>query len=195
MVVVVAILAMVMQAPIWYLMAKASALTGGDGWHRSYLLDVSFQHLNLWWLAGMPIHETWDWFPYGIEATGGADITNQFLVFALDAGLLAMFSFIFLLTQAFKRVGFAMKLVRHGKAPVAGQEQMLWALGVVIALHIVNWLGIAYFDQTYAIWYLQLASLASLSDDAIARLTGKPSTALRGAASPAVRNNPQPFPS
>lgn len=161
------ILALLMKAPIWYLLAKASSLTGGDGWHRSYLIDVSFQHLNLWWFAGMPLSDTADWFPYGLESTGGADITNQFLLFGLTAGLVSIGLFILLLTQAFMRVGLAMRIMRSDKDFSKGDEYMLWAMGVVIALHIVNWLGISYFDQSYAIWFIHLAVLANLSENCI----------------------------
>src|ERR1035438_2408756 len=37
------LLALVMKAPVWYLLARITALTGGSGWHRSYLIDVAFR--------------------------------------------------------------------------------------------------------------------------------------------------------
>ena len=55
------LLAIVMKAPVWYLLARISSLTGGDGWHRSYLIDMAYQHLGLWWLAGMPVKDTSGW--------------------------------------------------------------------------------------------------------------------------------------
>ena len=42
---------------------------------------------------------------------------------------------------------------------------MLWGLGVVLALHIMNWLGITYFDQTYLLWFMQLAMVSNLTDE------------------------------
>lgn len=164
-VVVILAMAMMMQAPIWYLMAKASSLSGGDGWHRSYLLDIAYQHLDKWWLAGMALRDTWDWFPYGIEATGGADITNQFLSYGITSGLGAMFLFIALLVCSFKRLGRAMAAVRQRTEVSNGAEHMLWGSGVVLALHIMNWLGITYFDQTYLLWFMQLAIVSNLTDE------------------------------
>ena len=100
----IAALAMVMKAPIWYLLDRLGSITGGDAWHRSYLLDVSFQHLGIWWLAGMNFVETADWFPDGaLSTTGAADITNLFLSFGLTAGLGAMALLILLLARAFWR--------------------------------------------------------------------------------------------
>ena len=42
-------------------------------------------------------------------------------------------------------------------------EFLLWGLGVMLAVHIVNWFGIIYFDQMYVIWFMQLAAISTLS--------------------------------
>lgn len=154
-----------MKAPIWYILAKMSALTGGDGWHRSYLMDVAFQNLNKWWFAGMPFSDTWDWFPYGIEATGAADITNQFISYGLTAGLGALALFIGMLTVGYKRVGKTMAEIRLRFGKNSANEYMAWSLGVVLTVHIVNWLGITYFDQTNILWLLQFAALSSITSE------------------------------
>jgi hypothetical protein len=155
---------MMMKAPIWYLVARVSQFTGGDGWHRSYLMDISYQHLSSWWLCGIPIEQTGDWFPYALEATGGADLTNQFISFGITAGLGAMALFIVLLKQAFSVLGNALRAVRAESFPSRDPELFLWGLGAMLAAHIVNWLGINYFDQTYFFWFAQLAAVSSLSE-------------------------------
>ena len=164
----IAALAVTMKAPIWYLPAKASALTGGDGWHRSYLMDMAFQNFDKWGLAGMPIQDTWNWFPYGIAVTGGADITNQFLSFGLDSGLLGISLFILLLVVGFVKLGKALRSVRAYDVSRAS-EPLLWGLGVMLTAHIFNWLGITYFDQTYVIWFMQLAAISSLTEQCIGK--------------------------
>lgn len=160
----VVLMAIVMKAPIWYLPAKASALTGGDGWHRSYLMDVAFRNLDKWWIGGMPILETKDWFGYVIEITGAADITNQFLSFGLNAGVGGLLLFIFFLVIGFKKLGQSLAAVRETSTSPTTNEHLLWALGVVALAHMFNWLGITYFDQTYAIWLMQVAAISSLSE-------------------------------
>jgi hypothetical protein len=157
------LLAVVMKAPVWYLLARISAFTGGTGWHRSYLIDVAFQHLNQWWLVGMREEATADWFPYILPTVGGADITNQFLSFGTNAGLVAIGLFIILIYCAFSQVGRALAWVRQ-TPEVQGEEPLLWALGVALAANISNWLGISYFDQFNMLWLLQLAALVSLSE-------------------------------
>ena len=160
----IAMAAILMKAPVWYLIARVSEFTGGDGWHRSYLMDVSFQHLGQWWFIGMPVDDTVDWFPYMLMATGGADITNEFISFGLTAGLGAVALFILVLTRAFTALGKALQAVRDASPQPADAEYLLWGLGAMLAAHIVNWFGITYFDQTYVLWFAQLAAISTLSD-------------------------------
>lgn len=160
----IVLLALVMKSPIWYILDRVSGITGGTGWHRSYLLDVAFRNLGKWWLAGMPIAATHSWFPYDIKATGGADITNEFLLFGLTAGLMAMVLLIVLLTLGFKHLGHALAAARAGPTKSRTAEYLFWALGVVLVVHTTNWLGIAYFDQIHVIWFFQLAAIATLTE-------------------------------
>lgn len=168
------LLALFMKAPIWYLPARVSSITGGTGWHRSYLMDVAFRHFDEWWLVGMPIVETKGWFPYTLAATGGADITNQFIAFGLSAGIVGIFLFLLLIVRAFSFVGQALARVRERAGPAA-DEALLWGLGVALAAHISNWLGITYFDQFSVLWLLQLAALVSLSEHVLQQPVGEAS--------------------
>lgn len=157
------LLAVFMKAPLWYLPAKASAFSGGDGWHRSYLMEVAFRDLEQWWLAGMDMNLTQNWFHYTLAATGSADITNQYLYFGLTAGLLAMLLFIALIASAFQGVGKAM-VSAHADTPERSTAFLIWGLGCCVAVHVATWFGITYnFDQTYVIWSLQLAAIASMA--------------------------------
>jgi hypothetical protein len=161
-------LALVMKAPIWYLMDRASSVTGGAGWHRSYLIDVAYRHLGQWWLAGMPLSATQEWFPYTLRATGGADITNHYLVFGLDAGLVAMALLIALVVKAYSDLGKAMAVARRCGRRLRECELVLWGLGSMLTVHMLNWLAISYYDQFYVIWFLHLAIIRTLSGNLIA---------------------------
>jgi len=162
--IMIVLLALVMKAPIWYIFAHMSSITGGDGWHRSYLIDVAYQHFGQWWFAGLPISKTSGWFPYDLSTTGGADITNQYLDFGFTAGLGAIALFIVLLTRSFSSLGKALAVVRSSSARTSQLEFMLWGLGVMLIVHIVNWFGIVYFDQMYVVWFMELATVSSISD-------------------------------
>jgi hypothetical protein len=150
---------LLMTAPIWYLPARLSLITGGGGWHRSYLMDVAFSNLELWWLAGMDLAQTRVWFPYILEKTGTADITNNFLVFGLRSGLLAIVLLVFLLVRAFQQVGESIDQasIRQNTE----DARLAWSYGCVLVVHTVSWFGISYFDQMVVIWYLHLAIVSS----------------------------------
>ena len=155
--------ALFMKAPVWYLPARVSSVSGGDGWHRSYLLDVAIRNIEQWWLAGMPIAQTKDWFPYVLTISGGADITNQYISFGISGGLMAIALFILLLTRGFRSLGQARDVASSESPAPSGKEFLLWGLGVMLSVHAVNLLGITYFDQFYVIWFMQLAAISSLS--------------------------------
>jgi hypothetical protein len=154
----VAGLALVMKAPVWFILARVSSITGGDGWHRAKLIDFTIQDMDKWWLAGMPIKETAGWFPYLIF-NGNADITNEYVSQAITAGLGAVALCLLLLAQAYRLLGQAMQSARQHAPEV---EPLLWGLGVMLTVHAVNWLGITYFDQIRVVWFLQLATIASV---------------------------------
>jgi hypothetical protein len=162
-----------MKAPVWYLIMHISDVTGGDGWHRAYLIDMAYRHLSQWWFAGMPIEQTADWMPYILGATGGADMTNAFLSFGIQAGLAAILLFILLLTRAFSSLGKALAVVRHDSEQFRNVEVLLWSLGAMLVTHVVNWFGIAYFDQMYVIWFMQLAVISTLSEVIIDTVSAK----------------------
>jgi hypothetical protein len=160
----IALAALLMKAPVWYLLARMSSITGGDGWHRSFLFEVSFNHFSQWWFAGIPLKDTSGWFPYDLATTGGADVTNQFIAFGFTAGLMGLVLFIVLLKRAFSSLGKALQSVRFNSEGTSETELLLWGMGVMLVVHIVNWFGISYWDQTYVIWFMQLAAVAGLSE-------------------------------
>ena len=154
-------LALVMKAPIWYLPTHFSF--GGDAWHRSYLIDVSMQHLREWWFCGMPMDKTANWFATGLGTADQADITNQFISFGLNAGLMAIVLFISLLVSAFRILGKKLAEIRLITKRPSEAEYLLWGLGVILVGHIANFLSITYFDQFYVIWFMQLAFIPTLA--------------------------------
>jgi hypothetical protein len=161
-------LGLVMKAPVWYLLSHVSDITGGGGWHRAFLIDTAFQHLRQWWFAGMPITDTVNWFAYSVPLTGGADMTNTFISFGVQSGLVAIALLIALLVCAYRRLGIALALLRNRYPIASTTEFMLWGVGVMLAVHIMSWLGISYFDQSYVVWFMQLAAISNLCDQIFA---------------------------
>jgi hypothetical protein len=146
-----------MTAPIWYVFARLSSITGGTGWHRAYLLERAFGDIERWWFAGTAY--TADWFPYILEAdANNADITNMFLVQGVTAGMITMILFIMIIVQCYKYIGAGLKALNPAPFP---ERFLLWTLGVVLFGHIAGFFSVSYFDQMNGMWYLILAMISS----------------------------------
>jgi hypothetical protein len=132
--------------------------------------------IDRWWLAGMPISETSAWFPYRIAATGGADITNQVLVYGLAAGVSVVAIFGVIVTLAFRRIGVTLQSLKANYASSDEQTRIIWGLGVAVSVHLSNWFGISYFDQSYAVWLLHLSVISGVHGYFLAREDRDPHT-------------------
>jgi hypothetical protein len=167
MVVGLILLALVMKAPVWFIFDRVSNITGGDGYHRSVLIDAAVRDLGKWWLAGMSFHETSGWFAYTLSS-GVADITNQYVGFGIQAGVGSIALFILLFRRAFGNIGTALATVWSAPEPANGADYLLWSLGVTLVVHLVDWFGITYFDQMYLVWSMQIGAIATLSQTQLA---------------------------
>ena len=103
-----------------------------------------------------------------MATTGGADITNEYISFGLKGGLVAIFLSFLVYYRAYERLGRALKVVRSNMRKGGAEEHLLWGLGVMLAVHLFNWLGITYFDQFKFFWLLQMAAIASISQNILA---------------------------
>ena len=165
--VVLVCLIVFMKAPIWYLPFKISEIVGGGGYHRGLLMEQAWNNMGRWWLVGMESQDTAGWFPYVLSAVEGADVTNEYVMFGIRAGLVALVLLIALLTQAFGRLGDALRQVRRRSSTVSANEGALWGLGVALFVHAISWLGVGYFDQSYVIWILHIAAISSCAGNAV----------------------------
>lgn len=158
---VLVLLLIFMKAPIWYLPFKISAVVGGGGYHRGLLMDQAWQDLGRWWLAGLDVTETSEWMPYVHTDIGGADVTNQFVVFGLRGGLIALGLLVAVFVFALRNLGRPLSAAQGSGLSATEDAPLLWGLGVAVLSHAVSWLGVAYFDQSYVVWLLQLAAVSS----------------------------------
>jgi len=169
------ITAFAMNSPIWYLPTRISGIVGGSGWHRSYLMERGFADIGKWWLAGMPLDLTVSWFPYVIM--DAADMTNLFLQFGVDGGLLALLLLVLALVRAFRRLGRALATARQLPEGQVS-ERLLWTLAALLIAHIINFVAITYFDQFNMIWMMQMAAISGVTSEVLGRsseATGAPS--------------------
>ncbi|MBD3317469.1 MAG: hypothetical protein GF344_16895 [Chitinivibrionales bacterium] len=171
-------LQLVMNAPIWFLIDRVGDLLGGEGYHRSLLIDQAVRHLDEWWLLGTT--RTAHWMPFVLPINPDmADITNYYLRMGVDGGLATMALFVLLITAAFRVVGRTTSIL-DGRGAAFGAKIRIWALGAALTGHVFAFISVSYFDQIVMFWYLLLALIAT-TDDIGKKVTSKKKDVMRTA--------------
>jgi hypothetical protein len=149
------ILQLGMKVPVWFLMARIDIFSGNTGWHRAHLIDIAYRNLPDWWLVGTRSNENWDTYDHNF------DITNQYIAYGIDGGLITMSLFILAIVRCFSGVGKMIKRLYRGPR---SDRVFVWTLGAALFAHSVNFLSISYWDQNIISWFMLLAMIASLSN-------------------------------
>jgi len=141
---------LVMQAPVWHLIARIDIVGGSTGYHRYRLIDAAINRFSEWALVGVRGTRHWGWLMH--------DVTNQFIAVAVDGGLFSLILFILLIRAGFKIVATCKAFSISHEA----QARLWWAWGATLFAHCVSFIGVSYFGQMTHLWYLTLAIIASL---------------------------------
>lgn len=145
-------LALVMKAPVWYLIQRVNIFSGSTGDHRALLIDQFVHHFSEWWLLG--VKSTIGWADENMW-----DITNQYIWEAVNGGLLTMILFIAIIVLCFRAVGITVR--RLPSDSVGADRRIVWSLGVALFAHTASYMSISYFDQNVVNWYLLLAMIST----------------------------------
>ncbi|MFA5865314.1 MAG: hypothetical protein WC975_11585 [Phycisphaerae bacterium] len=140
----------IMQAPVWHLIARVTAVSGSTGWHRYHLINEAINNFKEWFLLGTINTSHWGW--------GLQDVTNQYILEGIRGGLITLILFIYVIVLAFQRIGQLWKNASNKQTLI-----MSWALGISLFIHCMNFIGVSYFGQIIVVWYLTLAIVGSLS--------------------------------
>ncbi|MHC5025315.1 MAG: hypothetical protein ACYTGR_00960 [Planctomycetota bacterium] len=145
------VLQIVMNNPVWHLIARVDVVDGSQGWHRYLLINEFVQQTGSWWALGGSL----DWGrPLGID-----DITNQYVLQGVHGGIVTLGLFIAVIVVAFRDTG----RILQTSGQVAFRRAIAWALGVSLFIHTFIFFGTSYFGQIIMIWYLALAMIASMA--------------------------------
>lgn len=145
-------LELVMKSPVWFLIARVDIFSGSTGYHRAMLIDGAIKHLSEWWLIGTKTTLYW--------ANPGQrlfDVTNQYLVYGADGGLVTMFLFIGIIVFCFAACGRTVRAMEGARR--RADQWTVWSLGAAVFAHTINYLSVSYFDQTKFAWYLLVAMI------------------------------------
>lgn len=168
---------LVMNAPVWYLIAKVSDVVGGGGWHRSWLIQQFLTHLSQWWLVGTSY--TANWAPGGEVMPNNPDmmdITNHYVAQGIHGGILGLGFFLAMIVAGFKTIG---RSVRTEINPPVDRI-LLWTFGVSLASHCAAFISVSYFDQIQVFWFWLLAVIAAMPSWAHQELAEEPAQETTG---------------
>lgn len=146
----------IMKAPVWFLFARISQLTGGSGWYRAYLIDQAIAHFGEWWMVGTK--DTASWMPFTLTEDK-ADITSQFIGEAVNGGLLTLILFVLIIMYSFKCIGQSINRYQNSSFNI---KILLWAMGAALFSHVMSFFSVGYFDQIVVVLFLLLAGISIL---------------------------------
>jgi hypothetical protein len=144
---------LVMKAPVWFLINRVTVFSSSTGYHRAILIDSAIKHFDEWWLLGTKSTAHWGF--------GLSDITNQYIRYGVDGGLLTLVFFVSIISRAFGAVG---KGVRELACAPLAEGLQVWALGAALLTHVVSYFSVSYFDQNGITWMLLLAMISLISE-------------------------------
>jgi hypothetical protein len=141
-------LAMVMKAPVWFVISHIDLTGGSSGYHRAELIDVFIKHFTDWWFIGTKDIASWGFDMW--------DTQNQYVNVGETGGLVAFVFFICMISRCFARIGSTRRTVERKR----GHVWLLWFLGAALFAHLVSFFGVNYFDQSKVNWFLLLAMIS-----------------------------------
>jgi len=151
----------VMNAPVWHLLARIDLVGGSTGWHRYYLIDETIKHFGEWALLGTRDPEQWGYYLH--------DVTNQYCFEAVEGGLTTLVFFVVVLIIAVKTAG------KYSLQNIPREQQWLaWSICVSILGHCVSFISVSYFGQIHMLLFMTFAIVGlvyemSLSPLSVAR--------------------------
>jgi hypothetical protein len=145
---------LVMNAPVWSLIARVDLTGSSSGYHRYYLVDNCIRHFSDWWLVGYKDYPNWGWDMW--------DLSDQYVAVALTGGLAALVVFIRILSRSFGGLGIARKRAAGDRK----KQWFLWCLGAGLLAHVVGWFGCSYMAQMQILLFALLAMISvAVSED------------------------------
>jgi hypothetical protein len=149
-----------MKAPVWFLIARLSDLTGGGGWHRSELIDQTVHRFSEWWLYGTKYTAHWMVAPNPTNPDM-IDITNWFAGQAINGGIVTLILFISIIVICYKIIG-TNELYLDGQD--ISNKILIWSIGVSVTAHVTSFISVSYFDQLVFFWYFLVATISLLQN-------------------------------
>lgn len=142
---------LMMEAPVWHLISRVSAVGGSTGYHRYVLIDSAINHVSEWWLVGTPSTVHWS------DDIQTFDIANQYVFEGVRGGIWRLGMFLLLIALATR--SFLRGVRRCGPR---SDRFLMWGLSASLFVHCASFIGVSYFGQIQYLWYAILAISGSV---------------------------------
>ena len=146
------LLALMMKAPVWYLIQRVDFVGGSTGDDRALLFDLCWKNIGDWWLIGTHNNVNWGWDMW--------DTCNQYVFEAVTGGLIGLAAFIAMISVSFRNIGTARRMASGSLE----KEWLSWLLGVSLFTHLMAFIGVSYFDQSRFVWFAFLAIVITFTN-------------------------------
>jgi len=158
-----ATLHLVMKAPVWALIARASVFDSSSSWHRLNLLDQFIWRFGEWWLFGTQSTDHWGFY--------AVDVANNYVRIGVSGGIFTLLAFFLLLRRGFTSIGAAMRASKSFE-----EQTLLWGLGGALMAHVVGAFGLSYWDQTTVLFALLLGLISAASSAVVSGRSQAPTS-------------------
>lgn len=146
-------LEIVMSRPAYFTISLIDLTGGSTGYHRAELIRSTIAHIGEWWRYGTDY--TRHWMASGVSySPNHTDITNYYISFAVNSGLLGILLFIFIIILCFKSIGNSINAISDTDPDSA---YVFWIIGSIMFAHAVTSLSIAYFGQCSVLYWMTVA--------------------------------------
>ena len=146
-----AALHIVMNAPVWNLLARINVIGGSTGWHRYNLIDKAIKNFDEWMVIGCRSTDHWGW--------GLGDVTNQYVLEGVRGGAATLILFVLMIYAVLKTLATSSLRYRDRNTRL-----LTWALFSMMIAHCVGFIGVSYFGQIQVLWYMTLAAAALIRE-------------------------------
>lgn len=141
----------VMNAPVWHLIARINVIGGSTGWHRYNLIDKAIRNFDEWMVIGCRSTDHWGW--------GLGDVTNQYVLEGVRGGAATLILFLLMIYAVLKTLVTSSLRYRDPNT-----QLLTWALFSMMIAHCVGFIGVSYFGQIQVLWYMTLATASLLEE-------------------------------
>ncbi len=147
---------LIMRSPVWFILGRVDVFSGSTGYHRALLIDRAIANLSGWWLIGTKSTAAWADVDQHLY-----DVTNQYLTYGADGGLISMLLFVMIIVPGFRSVGRYIWANEDSEPRVV--LLCVWAMGAALFAHVMNYLSVSYFDQNVVNWFMLLAMISTVA--------------------------------